>query len=59
LWFLLPENINIEKVYSSGIIFPFENYETITYNGLIYKCYRSTSSINEGQINVNLIWEKE
>lgn len=55
LWFLLPENFDIKGIYSSGILFPFEDYETKTYKGLIYKCYRSSSPLNEGDIHVTIV----
>lgn len=50
LWLCIPDNMTINKVTSSGFSVPMESPVNQIVNG-IYKCYRSTDTINAGTVN--------
>lgn len=53
LWLCIPSNMTINKVTSSGFAVPMEEPINQTINE-IYKCYRSTDTINKGTVNFTI-----
>lgn len=52
LWLCVPDNMTINKVTSSGFDFPIESYVTKSTSLGNYKCYRSSSQINQGNVTI-------
>lgn len=52
LWLCVPDNMTINKVTSSGFDFPIESYVTKSTSLGNYKCYRSSSQINQGDVTI-------
>ena len=52
LWLCVPNSMTIRSVTSSGFAVPMEQAQTQVTELDIYKCYRSSSRINEGEINI-------
>lgn len=53
LWLCVPNEMNIDKVTSSGFAVPMEEPVSQIINES-YKCYRSTDTINEGTVNFTI-----
>lgn len=52
-WLNIPSNFNINKVTSGGFDVPMESPIIVAVDGKgDYKCYRSSSSINQGVMNI-------
>ncbi len=53
LWLCVPSTMSISSVTSSGFEVPMESYITVTVTDKTdYRCYRSTSSFNEGTVSI-------
>lgn len=52
LWLCIPNSMTINKVTSGGFDVPMEASQEGTTSVDTYKCYRSSSAINEGNMNI-------
>lgn len=52
LWLCVSQSMTINKVTSSGFAVPMEAAATKTTSVDTYKCYRSSSAINEGDVTI-------
>ena len=52
LWLCVPSSMTINKVTSSGFDVPMETNTSGTTEIDTYKCYRSSSQINQGTVNI-------
>lgn len=52
LWLCVPNSMTINKVTSSGFDVPMEVYQSGNTSIDSYKCYRSSNSINSGEMNI-------
>lgn len=52
LWLCVPNSMTINKVTSGGFDVPMEASQEGTTSVDTYKCYRSSSAINEGDMNI-------
>lgn len=52
LWLCVPQSMTINKVTSSGFVVPMEAAATKATSVDIYKCYRSSSAINQGSVTI-------
>ena len=52
LWLCVPSSMTINRVTSSGFDIPMEEQQTGSTSVDTYKCYRSSSQINEGNVTI-------
>lgn len=52
LWLCVPSSMTINRVTSSGFDIPMEEQQTGSTSVDTYKCYRSSSQINEGSVTI-------
>ena len=52
LWLCVPNTMTIKKVTSGGFDVPMEAAQSSTTAVDTYKCYRSSSPINQGAMNI-------
>lgn len=52
LWLCVPEEMSINRVTSGGFDVPMESSQEGSTSVGVYKCYRSSSSINQGNMNI-------
>lgn len=53
-WFCVPSAFNINKMTSSGFDVPLEAAVTVAVDGENYKCYRTSSALAAGEMNVTI-----
>lgn len=54
LWLCIPNNMTINKVTSNGFSVPMETYQLSSTSIDNYKCYRTSSAINSGEMNITI-----
>lgn len=52
LWLCVPSTMTINKVTSSGFAVPMEEQQSGSTSVDTYKCYRSSSAINQGTVSI-------
>lgn len=53
-WFCVPKDFSINKMTSSGFDVPLENPVTVQVDGYEYKCYRTSSALAAGSMDVTI-----